>query len=107
MACYDVVLLPIAEDDLFSITTYISEKLHAPQAAEAFVQELDKLVDQLSRHPFSYELYREERPLEYEIRRAPVKSYVIFYAVVENTVEIHRILYGYRDMGKQELRPHT
>ena len=103
MGHYDVVLLPIAEDDLLDITTYISEKLHAPQAAEAFVLELDKLIEQLERHPFSYELYRAERPLEYEIRRAPVKNYVVFYAVIEDMVEIHRILYGYRDMSQQEL----
>lgn len=103
MAEYDVVLLPVASDDLLEITRYISEKLHAPQAAEAFILELDKLVDQLGRHPYSYELYRDERPLAYEVRRAPVKNYVVYYVVMEDRVEIHRILYGYRDMGKMEI----
>lgn len=103
MAEYKVELLAVASDDLLEITSYISEKLHAPQAAEAFLLDLDKLIDQLERHPYSYELYRDERPLAHEVRRAPVKNYVVYYAVVEGRVEIHRILYGYRDMSKLEI----
>ncbi|MDR2900627.1 MAG: type II toxin-antitoxin system RelE/ParE family toxin [Treponema sp.] len=103
MAKYKVVLLPIASDDLIDIVTYITEKLHAPKAAESFLTTFDKLVDQLSFHPYSHELYRDERNLEYEVRHASVKNYIVFYVVADKTVEIHRVLYGGRDMTQQEL----
>ncbi|MDR2897761.1 MAG: type II toxin-antitoxin system RelE/ParE family toxin [Spirochaetaceae bacterium] len=103
MSAYKVILLPIASQDLLDIVTYITEKLHAPQAAEAFVLALDKLVEQLSQHPYSYPLYLDKIPLEYEVRRAVVKNYLVFYAVTNNTVEIHRILYGGRDMEQVKI----
>jgi addiction module RelE/StbE family toxin len=103
MSEYEVVLLPIADDDLFDIVTYISKTLHAPKAAESFMAELDKLVEQLRSFPYSHELYQDVGNLQYEVRRAVVKNYIVFYVVADKTVEIHRILYGRRDMKQVEI----
>ena len=97
---HKIVYLPLAESDILNAVDYIADKLDAPQAAAELLSELDDTVQRISKFPYAHELYRTTRPMRDEIRKVPVKNYVLYYAVFEDTVEIRRFLHGRRDRNK-------
>ena len=79
---------------------YIAYTLEAPKAARDLLSEFDKTVRQIAEYPYAHELYRTDRPMKDEIRKVPVKNYVLYYAVFQDRVEIRRFLYGKRDKSR-------
>ena len=100
---HKIVYLPLAEGDILEAVDYIAGTLDAPQAAQALLDELDETVERISKYPYAHELYRTTRTLRDEIRKVPVKGFVLYYAVFEDTVEIRRFLHGRKDRQELEL----
>ena len=94
---HKVVYLPLAQADLLDAVSYLAETLDAPKAAAELLNELDETVDRIAQFPYAHELYRTDRPLKDEIRKVPVKGFVLYYAVFPERVEIRRFLHGRRD----------
>ena len=103
---HEIRYLPIALDDLNDALKYLLVALDAPQAAEALLDELDETVQRIARFPYAHELYRTSRPMKEEVRKVPVRGFVLYYAVFEDYVEIRRFLHGRRDR-KSELIKRT
>lgn len=97
---HKIVYLPLAESDLLETLDYIAYTLDAPKAARDLLDEFDKTVNRIAEFPYAFELYRTDRPMKDEIRKVPVKNYVLYYAVYQDHVEIRRFLYGKRDRSK-------
>ena len=97
---HKIVYLPLAEHDLMEALEYIACTLDAPKAARDLLAEFDETVKQIATFPYACELYRTDRPMKDEIRKVPVKNYVLYYAVFQDRVEIRRFLYGKRDRSK-------
>ena len=97
---HKIVYLPLAESDLLEAVDYIAYTLDAPQAARDLLDEFDKTVRRIAEFPYACELYRTDRPMKDEIRKVPVKGYVLYYAVFQERVEIRRFLHGRRDRSK-------
>lgn len=97
---YKIVYLPLAEDDLTEALDYIANTLDAPKAARALLTEFDNTVRRIAEYPYAFELYRTDRPMHDEIRKVPVKNYVLYYAVFQDRVELRRFLHGRRDRSK-------
>lgn len=95
-----IVYLPLAERDLMDALQYIAYKLNAPKAANDLLDAFDETVRTIAQFPYAYELYRTDRPMHDEIRKVPVKNYVLYYAVYQDRVEIRRFLHGRRDRSK-------
>jgi len=91
---YKIKYLPIAQKDLRDITVYILDNLKSPKAAMDFIDTLDKSILRLKQYPYSCKLYQPQELLETEYRFLPVKNYLVFFVVIENIVEIHRIIYA-------------
>jgi addiction module RelE/StbE family toxin len=96
---YVIKYLPVAEKDLLGITAYISEILKAPKALN-FIDEIEKKISGLRINPYSHRLYRPSKPIDTEYRLLTVKNYLVFYVIIDNIVEIHRVLYNKRDLSK-------
>ncbi|MDD4509478.1 MAG: type II toxin-antitoxin system RelE/ParE family toxin [Oscillospiraceae bacterium] len=94
---HKIKYLPIAEEDLSSAVKYLAETLSAPKAAAELLDELDETVNRLAQFPYAHELYRTDRPMKDEIRKVPIKDFVLYYTVLQDCVEIHRFLHGRRD----------
>ena len=94
---HEIRYLPIALDDLNDALKYLLVVLEVPQAAEALLDELDETVQRIARFPYAHVLYRTDRPMKDEVRKVPVRGFVLYYAVFENYVEIRRFLHGRRD----------
>jgi len=88
---HKIVYLPIAEHDLTEALDYLVSALDAPKAAADLLDEFDQTVRQIARFPYACELYRTDRPMKDEIRKVPVKNYVLYYAVFPEYVEIRRL----------------
>ena len=97
---HKIVYLPLAERDLLDALDYIAYTLDAPKAARDLLTAVDKTVNQIAAYPYACELYRTDRPMKDEIRKVPVKNYVLYYAVSQDRVEIRRFLHGRRDRSK-------
>ena len=97
---YKIVYLPLAEDDLMQALDYIAFTLDAPKAAGELLAEFDKTVQRLAEYPYAHELYRTDRPMHEEIRKVPVKNYVLYYAVFQDRVELRRFLHSRRDRSR-------
>lgn len=95
-----VIYSPLAKDDILEAVNYAAGRLHNPSAAGEMLKELDQAVQQISQFPYSCELYRSEKPLNAEIRRVPVKNYVMYYVVRQDFVEVWRFLHGRRDRAQ-------
>ena len=91
---HKIEYLPIAQQDLMEALDYLILTLDAPQAAAELLDELEDTVSRIARFPYAHELYRTNRPMRDEIRKVPVKNYVLYYAVYEERVEIRRFLHG-------------
>ena len=79
---------------------YISLTLEAPQAALNLLDELEKSITNLKLFPLAHRLYRPVKPIPTEYRVLTVKNYLVFYTVLEETIEIHRIIYKKRDLSQ-------
>ena len=97
---HKIVYLPLAESDLMEALHYIAFTLDAPKAARDLLTEYDETVKQIAEFPYAHELYRTDRPIKDEIRKVPVKNYVLYYAVFQDRVEIRRFIHARRDRSK-------
>jgi plasmid stabilization system protein ParE len=94
---YDILYLPIAEDDLHSIIDYIM--IDDPVNALNLLDKFEKSISKFSRFPHLGAHPKDERLERLNYRILIVESYLIFYVFVNDTVEIRRILSSKRKFG--------
>ncbi len=92
---YKVRIYPTAEQDLAEIVNYLNTL--SQQAALKYYDMLTKEIASLSTMPERYPHPRDLALTAKGYRYLVVKDYLVFYMVVGDTVQIHRILYGRRD----------
>ena len=84
-----------AEEDLISIWLYVSE--HNESAAYRLISEINAKYSLLSEYP---EIGRIREDLgDKSYRSFAVGSYIIFYRLTDEVIEISRVLHGSRDIG--------
>ena len=97
---YAVRFLPTFEKDLESAVDYIQYQLNNPTAAAKFIDEVESAIYKRSTCPTAFEPYRsakERRNLYYRIY---VKNYIIFYVVIDDVMEVRRLLYHRQNVRK-------
>lgn len=102
---FPVEYLPAAIEDLDEIYDYIAGKLHAPQAADRFLDAMDEAAERISRQPFLCPVYGPPHPLKYEVRKLVIRHFLAFYEVdmEEERILIHRVVYGPRNPAGIEI----
>jgi addiction module RelE/StbE family toxin len=96
----EISYLPSFQQDLSAIVDYITFTLEAPRSALNLLDELEKSISDLKIFPLAHRLYRPIKPIPTEYRMLTVKSYLVFYVVLEDTIEIHRIIYKKRNLSQ-------
>jgi plasmid stabilization system protein ParE len=94
MEKYNLLIFPSARQDLRDIVEYINE--FSPDSA---IKLYDTIVDGISSIeclPMRCPLLKSPELRAKRYRLLPVKNYLVFYVVNQNTVEIRRIIYGRR-----------
>lgn len=95
---YDLRYLPSAERDLLSILDWVA--LDSSSRAYSLLAELDQRVAALASHPFLGRIPRDARLQALGYRVLVVEAYLVFYKVIDETVEVHRAVHGSRDLDE-------
>ena len=97
---YRLQYLPLFWDDLNEAVSYIADVLHAPEAAERLLDSLEAAILARMEAPTIAPVYKttRERPLPYYWFE--VGSYMAFYVVYDDVVEMRRFVYGSRDLTR-------
>ncbi|MDR2428719.1 MAG: type II toxin-antitoxin system RelE/ParE family toxin [Candidatus Margulisbacteria bacterium] len=92
---------PLAREDLLKIFSYVSGDLSAPQSAFKLLNNIETAVRRLQEHPYSAPEANDRYLTEQSYRNLVCKKYLIFYKVnaKKHLVEIHRIVYGKRNLN--------
>ena len=96
----EIKYLPSFYQELNAIVDYITYTLEAPRAASNLLDELENSINSLKEFPLAHRIYRAIKPLPTEYRILPVKNYYVFYVVLDDNIEIHRIIYKKRDLSQ-------
>lgn len=88
--------LPAARNDLLSILEFIAKD--SPNRAATFIDRLDDRMGQLEHHLLLGRIPRHPRLREYGYRVMVIQSYLVFYIVRGQTIEIHRVVHGSRNL---------
>ncbi len=82
-----------ASRDLSAISDYFLEQ--SVDAGDRFVEAFSKKCQHLAQFPYLGRAYSEFAP---GLRGVPLMGYIIFYQIVEDGIEILRIISGYRNL---------
>lgn len=94
---YKICTLPTFEKNLTEILDYIAFVLENPVAANQLLNEIEEAVNNRLSTPLAFEKYYSKGVNEphYRIR---VRNYTIFYVVIDDIMELRRIVYNRRDI---------
>ena len=90
---YKLRFLPLFEEDLNEIVDYITHRLKNPIAADALVSDVQTAIRNRLSCAEAFE--------QYPYYRITVRNYTIFYAVMDDVMEVRRIIYSRRDIKRQ------
>lgn len=79
--------------DLEEIINYFSSR--NVDAGERFINEFEKKCKNLANFPNMGRSYDDIKP---SVRGLPLAGYIIFYRVIDDGIEIIRVISGYRDL---------
>jgi plasmid stabilization system protein ParE len=80
---------------------YITVNLQNPSAAERLIDDIETAVYKRLEAPLSFAPFRSSKKRPHPYYRINVRNFSIFYVVIDDTMEVRRILYSKRDLDKQ------
>lgn len=98
---YKLRFLPLFEDDLNEIVDYIAGRLKNPIAADALACDVQKAIRERLSCAEAFEQYHSAKERQYPYYRIYVRNYTIFYVVIDDVMEVRRIVYSRRNLSKQ------
>lgn len=97
---YQLRYLPLFEQDLIDTANYIAKVLKNPDAALRLIQDVEDAILERRHNPAVFEPYPSKKKREYPYYRIYVRNYVVYYVVIDNVMEVRRLLYGARNTDK-------
>lgn len=94
---YALRYLPLAQEDLFEIIDYIQNNLQNPIAAENTLNKIESAILERLKAPESYAVWKSQKKRDYPYRRINVGNYTVWYVVIDDVMEVRRILYSRRN----------
>lgn len=89
---------PQTENDLREIWQYIAEQ--SAKAADAMLGRIERTFQMLAEHTRSGRVRPE---LVSDLRSFPVESYMIFYFIVIDGIEVVRVMHAQRDISSKDM----
>ena len=99
---YKLIVSKETHSDIDGIVTYIIQVLKSPQAANSFLDDVERSYRSITDNPYMYSLCRDIRLQRKGYRKIPIKNFLVIYRVDETveSVLVVRIVYGARDYAK-------
>ncbi len=92
--------LPKFEDDLSEIVDYISLRFHNPDSALKLVNKVEQAIMERLTCPLSFEPFPSVKKRKYPYYRIYIDNFTVYYVVIDETMEIRRILYNKRNANQ-------
>jgi plasmid stabilization system protein ParE len=92
---YQVLIYPSAENDLIEIKEYFLNKLKI--SPNNLFEKFYKSIDTLEINPHIFPLPKDPFLNQLGYRMVPIDNFLLFYIIDNDTVQIHRFLYGRRN----------
>lgn len=95
---YKLRFLPLFLDDFEEIINYITYVLKNPTAANNLINLVEKAMN--DRLPFaeSFDIYPSKYEHKYNYYCINVNNYSIFYVIIDDVMEVRRIIYSKRNI---------
>lgn len=74
--------------------------LKNPDAALRLLEDVQAAILERLDNPVAFEPYRTAKKREYPYYRIYIRSYVVYYVVIDDVMEVRRFLYGARDTDR-------
>lgn len=94
---YSLRYLPKSEEDLNKIVEYIIYKLNSPNSAMKLIDKIENAILERLNYPLSFQPFESTRNRKHPYYRIHVNNFVVYYVVIEDVMEIRRILYKRRN----------
>lgn len=94
---YILKYLPRSKKDLNEIVDYIVYNLENPRSAIKLIDDIEKAILNRLKCPLSFQPFESKMKRDYPYYRIYVRNFVVYYVVIENVMEIRRILYRGRN----------
>ena len=92
---YKLRYLPIFEQDLNNTVNYIANVLKNEDAALRLINDVEAAILKRLNNPVSFHSVKQR---DYPYYRIYVKNYVVYYVVIDDVMEVRRLMYGARDI---------
>ena len=100
MKKYKLSFLPLFEEDLNEIVDYITTDLQNPSAADRLVGDIESTINKRLEAPLSFAPFRSSKKRPHPYYRINVRNFSVFYVVIDDTMEVRRVLYSKRNLDK-------
>lgn len=97
---YKIRILPLFEEDLNDAVDYISQKLKNPDAALRLIDSVQSAIEKRVLQPEAFEPFHSVRERRYPYYRIYVKNYIVFYVIIDDVMEVRRLLYNRKNYKK-------
>jgi toxin ParE1/3/4 len=98
MGKHRIEYLPLAWDDIEEIFEYLCTD--APDAAKGLLNRFDETISHLEEFPEIGAIVKNRRLAKQGYRILVIDDYGVFYVVLDELVEIRRMIYGKRNYAK-------
>ena len=91
---YSLAFSNAAKKDLEKLFNYISNELSNPSAASRLIDEIGKALRNIQVFPMSSPNINNEFVNDQTLRKLFVRSYIVFYRVKNNVIQVVRVLHA-------------
>ncbi len=95
---YKLAFLPLFKEDLLEVVDYISITLQNPDIAHRLVDDIELAIVKRLEMPLAFAPYQSAKLREQPYYRINVRNFSVFYVVIDNTMEVRRLLYAKRNI---------
>lgn len=89
-----LIIYPSASKDIENIYNYISLDLANPIVANSFIDDLRDTFEKIVMFPKMYPIIDNPFIKDKSVRKALVKSYIVFYKAAVNEIQVLRVLHS-------------
>ena len=97
---YKLRYLPLFEQDLISTASYITNVLKNEDAAIRLVDDVEAARLERLKKLVAFEPNQSAKKGDYPYYRIYVRNYVVYYVVIDDVMEVRRLMYGARDTDR-------
>ncbi len=88
--------LPASQDDLISILDFIAQD--SPRRALKFIDKLEERIGLLETNSQLGRIPRHPKLRKHGYRILVIESYLVFYIIRGQVIEVHRVIHGSRNL---------